>query len=215
MRAVQESLPLLLDGLRVTLLLTLASLALALAAGTLVGVLRVLPLPVLPAAGAVYVEFFRNTPLLVQMFIWFFGLPTVGISLPPFLAAVVGLGIYTSSFVAEAVRAGIQAVGRGQIDAARAQGLSYLKTMRFVVLPQAFAMTIPPLGSVAIALAKNTSIASAIAVTDLLYAGEVANARTFATYPILATVALLYLVITIPMGGLVSLLERRLTAYRR
>jgi putative glutamine transport system permease protein len=215
MRAVQESLPLLLDGLRVTLLLTLASLALALAAGTLVGVLRVLPLPVLPAAGAVYVEFFRNTPLLVQMFIWFFGLPTVGISLAPFLAAVVGLGIYTSAFVAEAVRAGIQAVGRGQIDAARAQGLSYLKTMRFVVLPQAFAITVPPLGSVAIALAKNTSIASAIAVTDLLYSGEVANARTFATYPILATVALLYLVITIPMGGLVNVLERRLTAYRR
>lgn len=215
MRAVQESLPLLLDGLRITLLLTLASLALALAAGTLVGVLRVLPLPVFPAAGAVYVEFFRNTPLLVQMFIWFFGLPTVGISLAPFLAAVVGLGIYTSAFVAEAVRAGIQAVGRGQIDAARAQGLSYLKTMRFVVLPQAFAMTVPPLGSVSIALAKNTSIASAIAVADLLYSGEVANARTFATYPILATVALLYLVITIPMGGLVSLLERRLTAYRR
>jgi putative glutamine transport system permease protein len=142
-------------------------------------------------------------------------MPTVGISLAPFLAAVVGLGIYTSAFVAEAVRAGIQAVGRGQIDAARAQGLSYLKTMRFVVLPQAFAMTVPPLGSVSIALAKNTSIASAIAVADLLYSGEVANARTFATYPILATVALLYLVITIPMGGLVSLLERRLTAYRR
>ncbi len=215
MRVVQENLPLLLGGLRVTLLLALVSLALALAAGTLVGVLRVLPLPVVPAVGAAYVEFFRNTPLLVQMFIWFFGLPTVGISLPPFLAAVVALGIYTSAFVAEAVRAGILAVGRGQIDAARSLGLTYLKTMRFVVLPQAFATIVPPVGNLAIALAKNTSIASAIAVGDLVYQGEIANARTFATFPIFATVALLYLVITIPMGGLVNLVERRLTAYRR
>lgn len=215
MRAVQENLPFLLGGLRITLLLALASLALALAAGTLVGVLRVLPLPVIPAFGAGYVEFFRNTPLLVQMFIWFFGLPTVGISLPPFLAAVVALGIYTSAFVAEVVRAGIQSVSRGQVDAARSLGLSYLKTMRFVILPQAFSVTVPPLGNLAIALAKNTSIASAIAVTEVLYTGEVANARTFATYPIMTTVGLLYLVITVPMGVLVNLLERRLTAFRR
>lgn len=215
MRVVQENLPLLLSGLQVTILLAIAALAVALVLGTLIGVVRVLPLPVLPGLGTAWVEFFRNTPLLVQMFIWFYGLPSVGISLPPLLAAVVALGIYTSAFVAEAVRAGIQAISRGQVDASRSLGMSYLQTMRFVVLPQAFATTVPPLGNLAIALAKNTSIASAIAVGDLLYQGEVLNARTFKTYEFFTAVALLYLVLTIPMSLGVNYLERRLVGYRR
>ncbi len=215
MRVVQENLPLLLSGLQVTILLAIAALAVALVLGTLIGVVRVLPLPVLPGLGTAWVEFFRNTPLLVQMFIWFYGLPSVGISLPPLLAAVVALGIYTSAFVAEAVRAGIQVISRGQVDASRSLGMSYLQTMRFVVLPQAFATTVPPLGNLAIALAKNTSIASAIAVGDLLYQGEVLNARTFKTYEFFTAVALLYLVLTIPMSLGVNYLERRLVGYRR
>lgn len=215
MRAVLENLPLLLSGLKITVLLAIASLALALALGTLVGVVRVLPLPVIPTLGAAWVEFFRNTPLLVQMFIWFYGLPSVGISLQPFLAAVVALGIYTSAFVAEVVRAGIQAISGGQVDASRSLGMTYLQTMRFVVLPQAFATTVPPLGNLAIALAKNTSIASTIAVADLLYQGEVLNARTFKTYEFFAAVAVLYLVLTVPMSIGVNFLERRLVGYRR
>jgi len=215
MDAVRDNVPLLLSGLRVTFELGLLSLVLALALGTLVGLLRVAPVRVLPRLGAAYVEFFRNTPLLVQMYIWFFGLPSVGVSLPPFWAAVTAIGIYTSAFVAEVVRAGIQAITRGQVEAARSLGLTYLQSMRHVVLPQAFAMIIPPLGNVAIALAKNTSIASTIAVADLLYNGELINARTFATYPVFLTVMGLYLVITIPMGVGVNLLERRLVAFRR
>lgn len=214
MSVVQENLPLLLSGLRVTFQLGVASLAIALVVGTLVGLLRVVPVRVVPRLGAAYVEVFRNTPLLVQMYIWFFGLPSVGISLPPFWAAVIATGIYTSAFVAEVVRAGIQAITRGQVEAARSLGMTYLQSMRFVVLPQAFAMTIPPLGNVAIALAKNTSIASTIAVADLLYNGELINARTFATYPVFLTVMVLYLVVTIPMGVGVNLLERRLVAFR-
>jgi putative glutamine transport system permease protein len=214
-RAVQDNLPLLLSGLRTTAELGLFALVLALVAGTLVGVLRVLPVPAVPWLGSAYVEFFRNSPLLVQMYIWFFGLPTIGIVLPPFWAAVTALGIYTSAFVAEVVRAGIQSVSRGHVEAARSLGLSYLQTMRQVILPQAFAVTIPPLGNLAIALAKNTSIASAIAVGDLLYQGELINARTFATYPIFLAVMVLYLVITIPMSRGVNVLERRLVAYRR
>jgi putative glutamine transport system permease protein len=215
MRVVQENLPLLLSGLQVTVLLALASLALALVVGTLIGVLRVLPLPVIPALGTAWVEFFRNSPLLVQMFIWFYGLPQLGISLPPFLAAVVALGIYTSAFVAEVVRAGIQAISGGQVDASRSLGMTYLQTMRFVVLPQAFATTVPPLGNLAIALAKNTSIASTIAVADLLYQGEVLNAASFKTYEVFAAVAVLYLVLTIPLSIGVNFLERRLVGYQR
>jgi putative glutamine transport system permease protein len=215
MRVVQENLPLFLSGLQVTVVLAIASLALALAVGTLIGVARVLPLPVIPSLGTAWVEFFRNTPLLVQMFIWFYGLPQLGISLPPFLAAVVALGIYTSAFVAEVVRAGIQAISGGQVDASRSLGMTYLQTMRFVVLPQAFATTVPPLGNLAIALAKNTSIASIIGVADLLYQGEVLNAATFKTYEVFAAVAVFYLVLTIPMSIGVNLLERRLVGYRR
>jgi putative glutamine transport system permease protein len=215
MRVVQENLPLLLSGLQVTVLLALASLALALVVGTLIGVVRVLPLPVIPALGTAWVEFFRNSPLLVQMFIWFYGLPQLGVSLPPFLAAVVALGIYTSAFVAEVVRAGIQAISAGQVDASRSLGMTYLQTMRFVVLPQAFATTVPPLGNLAIALAKNTSIASTIAVADLLYQGEVLNAATFKTYEVFAAVAVLYLVLTVPLSIGVNFLERRLVGYRR
>lgn len=215
MKVVQDNLPLLLSGLGITAQLGALALLMALAAGTLVGVVRVLPVPGLPWLGAAYVEFFRNSPLLVQMFIWFFGLPTIGISLPPFWAAVTALGIYTSAFVAEVVRAGIQAVSRGHIEAARSMGLSYLQTLRHVVLPQAFSITIPPLGNLSIALAKNTSIASAIAVGDLLYQGELINARTFATYPVFLTVMALYLVVTVPMSWGVNLLEGRLVAYRR
>jgi putative glutamine transport system permease protein len=215
MRVVQENLPLLLSGLQVTVLLALASLALALVVGTLIGVVRVLPLPVIRALGTAWVEFFRNSPLLVQMFIWFYGLPQLGISLPPFLAAVVALGIYTSAFVAEVVRAGIQAISGGQVDASRSLGMTYLQTMRFVVLPQAFATTVPPLGNLAIALAKNTSIASTIAVADLLYQGEVLNAASFKTYEVFAAVAVLYLVLTIPLSIGVNFLERRLVGYQR
>jgi putative glutamine transport system permease protein len=215
MRAVLENLPLLLAGLKLTVLLAIVSLTLALVLGTLIGVVRVLPLPAIPTLGTAWVEFFRNTPLLVQMFIWFYGLPSVGISLPPFLAAVAALGIYTSAFVAEVVRAGIQAISGGQVDAARSLGMTYLQTMRFVVLPQAFATTVPPLGNLAIALAKNTSVASSIAVADLLYQGEVLNAATFKTYEFFGAVAVLYLVLTIPMSLGVNFLERRLVGYRR
>jgi putative glutamine transport system permease protein len=214
MRAVLENLPLLLDGLRVTLLLALGALALALALGTLVALFRVSPIAPLRVVGAVYVEFLRNTPLLVQLFFWVFGLPFVGVVLPEFTGALLGLAFYTSAFVAEAVRAGIQAIGRGQIEAARSLGLTYLQTMRQVVLPLAFAITVPPLGNLAIALTKNTSVASAVLVAELMYQAEVVNARTFATYETFIVTGLLYLALTIPLSRLVALVEARLTRFR-
>lgn len=214
MRAVLENLPLLLDGLRVTLLLALGALVLALALGTLVALFRVSPLAPLRVVGAVYVEFLRNTPLLVQLFFWVFGLPFVGVVLPEFTGALLGLAFYTSAFVAEAVRAGIQAIGRGQIEAARSLGLTYLQTMHHVVLPLAFAITVPPLGNLAIALTKNTSVASAVLVAELMYQAEVVNARTFATYETFIVTGLLYLALTIPLSRLVALLEARLTRFR-
>ncbi len=212
--AIWRNLPLFLDGLRVTVRLGLLALALALTLGVVFAVLRSVPVRPLRAIGTVYVEFFRNTPLLVQTFFAYFGLGAAGIRLPAFTAAGLALGVYTGAFVAEAIRAGILAVDRGQFDAARSLGLSYTRTMRYVVLPQAIAITIPPLGNLAIALAKNTSLASSIAVADLLYNANLVNSRTFATYEVYAFAGLCYLAITLPMGALVAHLERRLTRYR-
>lgn len=215
MPAVAANLPLLLDGLRVTLQLALSGLVIALVAGTLVGVVRVTPLTPLRAAGTAYVEFLRNTPLLVQMFFWVFGLPFIGIVLPEFTGALLGLGFYTSAFVAEVVRAGILSINRSEIDAARSLGLSYAQTMRHVILPEAFAITVPPLGNLAIALTKNTSVASAVLVADLMYEAEIVNARTFATYETFVVTGALYLALTLPLSRLVNVVEARLTRYRR
>ena len=214
MSPVLASLPQLLDGLRVTLQLAVGSVLLALVLGVLVALLRVSPLPPLRLLGAAYVEFLRNTPLLAHMFFWVFGLPFIGIRLPEFTGALLALGFYTSAFVAEAMRAGILSINRGQVEAARSLGLSYGQTMRTVILPQALAITVPPLGNLAIAATKNTSVASSVLVMDLMYQGQIVNARTFATYETFAVVGVLYLLLTVPLAHGVGVLERRLTRYR-
>jgi putative glutamine transport system permease protein len=134
--------------------------------------------------------------------------------LPEFVAAFCGLGVYTAAFVAEAMRAGVQAVSRGQLEAARSLGLSYVLAMRLVVVPQAVAAVVPPLGNVTIAMTKNTSVAAAVTVPELLFQTQVINARTFATYPVFFMSAALYLLLTLPMGAAVSQLERALTRFR-
>jgi putative glutamine transport system permease protein len=212
--AVANNLPLLLRGLLTTVELAALSLVLALVLGVFFAVLRIVPLAPLRAIGTVYVEFYRNTPLLVQTFFAYFGLPRIGISLPGFAAAFLALGVYTGAFVAEAVRAGILSVGRGQIEAARSLGLTYLQALHFVVLPQAIATTVPPLGNLAIAMTKNTSLASTIAVADIMYNGQIVNARTFATYEVFGFIAACYLAITLLMGAVVNAIERRVTRFR-
>lgn len=212
--AVMNNLPLFWEGFRITVLLGVLALLLALVLGVIFAVLRSVPVRPLRAIGTAYVEFFRNTPLLIQTFFAYFGLGAAGIRLPAFTAAFLALGVYTGAFVTEAIRAGILAVDRGQYEAARSLGLSYGQMMRYIVLPQAFATTVPPLGNLAIALTKNTSLASSIAVADLLYNANLVNSRTFATYEVFAFVGLCYLAITLPMSAALNRIERRLTRYR-
>ena len=214
MEPVLNNLPLLADGLWTTIRLALIAAAIALVLGLIVALLRVSPFGPLRWLGTAYVEFVRNVPLLAHLFFWVYGLPFVGILLPEFIAAFCGLGVYTAAYVAEAVRAGILSVARGQLEAARALGLSYMATMRFVVLPQAIATVLPPLGNLAIALTKNTAVAAGVTVPELLYQTQVINARTFATYPVFLTSAALYLLLTLPLGAAVSRLERGMTRYR-
>jgi putative glutamine transport system permease protein len=208
-------LTLLWQGLLVTLQLSLLSIVFSLVIGTVVGTMRVAPLAPVAIFAEGYITFFRNIPLLIILFFVLNGLPAspIALRLSFFETAVAGLSIYTAAYVAEVVRAGLQSLSRGQLEAARSLGMSWVGAMRYVLLPQTFAAIIPPLGSVFIALTKNTSLASAIAVPELLYQSRVVEARTF-NPNILLIAGAMYLAITIPAGAAVNLLESRMSLAR-
>src|SRR5438477_9510588 len=198
MSVVLDNLDLYLEGMRTTVVLTLVSFALAMVIGTLVASARVSPVPPLRAAGAFYVETIRNTPLLVLIVLFFFGFTKFGIRYSPFVSAVIVLGAYTGTFVAETVRSGINAVAQGQAEAARSLGLSSPQVLGIVVLPQAFRTVVAPLGSVFIALIKNSSVALIIGVKELTFEADhlaVTSAQALAVY-IGAAVA--YLALALP-----------------
>jgi putative glutamine transport system permease protein len=200
---------LLLAGLLVTLEVSAAAMVLAFVLGTIVATLRVSPNRLLSAIGTAYVEFIRNVPLLVQIFFFYFGLPSIGIKFSAFMCGVLGLGIYTAAFIAEAIRSGIISIHRGQMEAALASGMSYVMAMRLVVLPQAFRAVIPPLGNTTINMIKNSSLVSTIAVYDILHAADSIGSQTFAYTTAYAGAAVLYLCLTLPSALGVNLLERR------
>lgn len=202
---------LLLQGLATTIEVSIAAFILALAIGTIVATLRVAPSNALRAAGGAYVEFFRNIPLLVQIFFLFFALPSIGIKLSAFTCGVIGLGVYTGAFIAEAIRSGILGISKGQLEAATASGMSYTQAMRLVILPQAFRTVIPPLGNQTLNLIKNSSLVSTIAVTDILHAADSIGSQTFAYSSAYMGAALLYLLLTLPSAFGVNWLERRLS----
>ena len=181
---------------------------LALALGTPLGVLRLSPARLPRAVAEGYVALFRGLPLLPVLAFVYFGLPKAGLGLESALASVaLGLGVYTAAFVAEAVRSGLLAVPEGQREAARSLGLSGVQELRLVLLPQAFRATLPPLGTVAIALVKNSALASAVAVPELMYRVDAVGGRSFKTWPLLAAFGL-YLLLTVPMALGVNALER-------
>ncbi|SEF61775.1 amino acid ABC transporter permease [Paenibacillus sp. UNC499MF] len=199
-----------IEGFGNTVMVSLLSLVLSFLLGTLVAVFRISPFKALRAISAVYVEFVRNIPLLLIIFFFYYGSSEFGLSLDGFTAGTIGLTIYTSAFIAEAIRAGILAVPAGQSEAARSSGLSYGQTMIHVVLPQAIKIVIPPLGNQFLNLIKNSSILGVIAGMDLMYFGDLINSDTLDTFNVYIGVALFYLVLTIPLSLLVQYLERRM-----
>lgn len=204
-----ENAGLLAQGLLVTLEVSALALVLALALGVVVATLRVAPSAVLRRVGTAYVEFLRNIPLLVQLFFLFFGLPSIGIRIGAFTCGVLALGIYTSAFVAEAIRSGIAGVPRGQLEAGLASGMGYALAMRTIVLPQAIAKTIPPLGNTALNLIKNSSLVSTVSVLDVLGTAQLLGARSFQYVPMFVGAAICYLILTLPTAWAVNLLEKR------
>jgi glutamate transport system permease protein len=205
-----DSLPVFWQGFRVTLVLAFASFAGALILGVIIAVMRISPAAPARAAGLAYVEWFRNVPLLVLMFIAILCLPKLGLQFDQFQAALLVLVTYTAAQVCEALRSGVNTVSKGQSEAARALGLTFGQNMRYIVLPQAFRTVIPPIGNIFIALVKNTAVASAIGVFDLTYKITELG-RDFPKYALtlLLASAVCYLVITIPAGYAVARFERR------
>jgi glutamate transport system permease protein len=205
-----DTLPTFWEGFRITLVLAFASYAGALVLGALLAVMRISPAAPARAAGLAYVEWFRNVPLLVLMFVAILCLPKVGFGLSKFQSALLVLIMYTAAQVCEALRSGVNAVPRGQAEAARALGFTFGQNLRYVVLPQAFRTVVPPLGNIFIALVKNTAVASAIGLFELTYKiNELARDHPRYIMTLLVASATFYLVITIPAGYFVSQFERR------
>jgi len=204
------------DGFLVTCQLVGVSFVIALGVGLVIAGLRVQPLRSLKWVGAVYVEFFRNIPLLVLLFISFAGLRRAGINIGAFAAGTGALGLYTAAYVAETVRSGVFAVGRGQVEASLSIGFTYPQTLRRVVLPQAVRTVIPPLGNITIAMIKNSAIIGAVLAIaqDILKEARLINARTFQTNEVFFWAAIGYLILTVTATVAVRYLERRLVIRR-
>lgn len=213
---IVESIPLLLKGAAVTVEITALSVGLGLLIGMIFGIARLCNNKFIRGVAAVYVDFIRGTPLLVQIFLVYFALPPVlGMRIDPFIAAVAACSINSGAYVAEIFRSGIQSIDPGQMEAARALGLSWGKTMRFVILPQAFKRILPPLGNEFITMLKDSSLVSVIGFEELTRTGQLIISRTYAAFEIWIVVAIIYLVMTLAISRFVAYMEKRFNRGRR
>lgn len=204
-----SALPVLARGALMTILLTLLAFAVGLPVGVAVALLRLSPSAALRALGGVYVEVFRGVPLLVQIFFAYFVLPFVGIKLGELPTGVLALGLNAGAYIAEIVRAGIESVDAGQTEAARSLGMTRRQAMRLVVLPQALRRIVPPLTNEMIALLKDSSLVSIMGMTELTRSGQELASRLANPLTIWPTVAVFYLLMTLPLTRLAARLERR------
>jgi glutamate transport system permease protein len=216
MHVLIENARLLANALEMTARLATAAGLLAAVLGVFLTVARLSPVALLQRSGAIYVEIVRNTPVTVIFFIVVFVLPQIGAVIPSYsLAAIVALGVYMAAFVSEAVRSGVNAVGRAQAEAARALGLSFAEVMRFVILPQALRAAIPPLANVWITLVRNTSVAAGFGVFELTAAGQRINFLDAANViPAMTWIAVAYLALTLGSAGAFRVLEKKLAVMR-
>ena len=207
---IQQAFPLLLLGAGVTIEITAVSVAIGLIIGLIIGILRIGQIRVLRIIATIYADCIRGTPLFVQIFLIYFAFPLIsGHRVDPFLAAVTACGINSGAYVSEIIRAGIQSIDIGQMEAGRSLGLTWWQTMYHIILPQALRNILPPLGNEFIAMLKDSSLVSVIGFEELTRRGQLIIAQTYGSFEIWLTVAFLYLVMTLAISRLVSFLERR------
>ena len=207
---VVNSFPLLLLGAGVTIKITAISVMLGVIIGMFMGISRICNVKIIRIIAAVYVDFIRGTPLLMQIFLVYFALPIIsGQRIDPYIAAISACGINSGAYVAEIFRAGIQAIDVGQMEAGRSLGMSWAQTMRYIIIPQAFKQVIPPLGNEFIALLKDSSLVSVIGFEELTRRGQLIIAQTYGSLEIWTSVAIIYLAMTLTISRFVAYLERR------
>jgi polar amino acid transport system permease protein len=211
---LRESLPLLLQGLGVTVMLGAASIAIGFAGGLALCLLRLYAAAPLRGAARIYIDVLRSIPLLVLLVLVYYALPFVGLRLSSFAAATTALSMVSCAYTAEILRAGIEAIPRGQFEAAAALGLGFADTLRDVILPQALRIVVPPLTSNCINVLKDTALASVVAMPELLKQATQAQALSASPTPLIGA-ALLYLVLLLPLVRMVGSFEARHRAATR
>ena len=198
-----------MSGVGYTLASSILALIGSLIVGTLFALLEISPFKSLRVIGRIYVDIVRNIPLLVITLAFYVIVPQFIVKIDGFTAGTIGLLIYTSAFIAETVRAGIEAVPGGQMEGARSIGMTYNQAMIQIIFPQAFKMVIPPLGNQFINLVKNSSVLAFVAGFDLMYQGKLIAATTFSTFDTYLIVGVFYLVLTMPLSYLMRYLEKK------
>ena len=207
---VQDSLPLLLMGAAITVKITALSVIVGIITGLFMGIARIVNIRIFRIIAAVYVDFFRGTPLLVQIFLVYFALPLLtGQRSDPYVAAISACGLNSGAYVTEIFRSGIQSIDKGQMEAGRSLGMTWAQTMRYIIIPQAFKRVIPQLGNEFIALLKDSSLVSVIGFEELTRRGQLIIAKTYASVEIWTCVAIIYLIMTLSISRFVAYLEWR------
>lgn len=205
---IWDNIPILLQGAVITIQITVMAVGCGFFIGMIAALANLSRFKIVRLLVKCYVELFRGTPLLVQIFMIYFALPMViGQSINPYVAAVTACSINSGAYVSEIFRAGIQSIDKGQMEAGRSLGLTWAQTMRYIVMPQAFKAIIPPLGNEFIAMMKDTSLVSVIGFEELTRRGQLIIARTYGSFEIWTAVAIIYLIMTLSISQLVAFLE--------
>ncbi|MDX8046898.1 amino acid ABC transporter permease [Gracilibacillus sp. S3-1-1] len=210
-----ENLPLILSGLPMTLIVSFASMALGLVLGLFVSLARSSDLAVLRYPARVYISFMRGTPILVFLFILYYGLPMVDIKMPAIIAAIIGFGLNSAAYIAEVIRSSLNSVPKGQWESAKALGLNYWQSLMKIILPQGTRIALPPLTNIFLDLVKATSLAAVITVPELFQKAQIAGGRTFDSLTMYIVVALIYWPICIIISVFQERLENRFSRYMK
>lgn len=201
------------QGAILTIELTAASIILGSLLGLLFAIFKVAKTPVLKDVAWFYTWAIRGTPLLVQILIWYFGLPSIGIQIPKWTAAIIALSINAGAYITEICRAGIESIDRGQMEAARSLGMSYRLAMRRIILPQAYKRLLPPMSNEFIAMLKDSSLVAVIGMEELLRKAQIINSQTYQAMKAFIAAAIFYLILTSLFTVLAHYLERKVGAY--
>ncbi|AKA70787.1 amino acid ABC transporter permease [Clostridium scatologenes] len=206
-------LPILLKGSVMTIELTVIALVVGTILGIFLALFKLSKNVVFRIISSFYTWIFRGTPLLLQLFFFYYGLPFMGVELTPFSAAAIGLSLNCGAYMAEIIRGGIQSIDKGQFEAAKALGFTYADTMKKIILPQTFKVIIPPVGNEFIALLKDTSLVSTIAMVELMRSAQQIYASTFRPIEVFFTAGVLYLLLTTIFTGVFGVFEKKLSVY--